>query len=114
MINDVCDRRKYPIKGYLIRPNEDKEIVFYYYILENYPTFAPSFERGIETLKITYQIEVFGDLHFIKGDKIILNRASAEEIELKVYTIKPTLFEPNILIADLIKTRIINSILVLQ
>ena len=114
MINDVCDRRKYRFKGYLIRPNEDKEIVFYYYILENYPTFAPSFERGIETLKITYQIEVFGDLHFIKGDKIILNRASAEEIELKVYTIKPTMFEPNILIADLIKTRIINSILVLQ
>ena len=114
MINDVCDRRKYRFKGYLIRPNEDKEIVFYYYILENYPTFAPSFERGIETLKITYQIEVFGDLHFIKGDKIILNRASAEEIELKVYTIKQTLFEPNILIADLIKTRIINSILVLQ
>lgn len=114
MINDVCDRRKYRFKGYLIRPNEDKEIVFYYYILENYPTFAPSFERGIETLKITYQIEVFGDLHFIKGDIVKLNKGSAEEIELKVYTIKPTLFEPNILIADLIKTRIINSILVLQ
>lgn len=114
MINDVCDRRKYRFKGYLIRPNEDKEIVFYYYILENYPTFAPSFERGIETLKITYQIEVFGDLHFIKGDKIILNRASAEEIELKVYTIKPTMFEPNVLVADLLKVRVINSVLTLQ
>lgn len=114
MINDVCDRRKYRFKGYLIRPNEDKEIVFYYFILDNFPTFAPSFEKGIETLKITYQIEVFGDINFIKGDRVVLNKDSENEVALKVFLVKPTMFEPNVLIADLIKVRLINTILTLQ
>jgi len=114
MTNQLADSRIYRFKGYWKQVNNDKLVPFRYFIVDGGITYTPSFENGLEKLKLTYKIQVFGDIHFIKGDKIIINKDSYDELELKVYNIKPKYFEPNVLIADLIKPRIESIELLLQ
>lgn len=114
MNSEIVDRRIYRFKGYWKQVNNDKLVVFFYFMQDGFPTFTQSFENGIEQLKITYKIQVYGNLHFTKGDIVILNKDSFDEVELKVYNTKPKFYEPNVLIADLVKQRVESTELLLQ
>lgn len=115
MINDSVDRRVYKHKAYWKQALSDKDIpINYDFLGDTGITYAPSYEKGIEQIKITYSIVVFGNYHFTKGDLITFHKVSFDEITLKVITSKPIFFEPNVLISDLLKPRIIETQLILQ
>ena len=105
----LCDRRVYDKKGKWKSPNNDIEENVFYYIKENL-TLVPSYVNGREELKETLTITVFGGKPFVKEDVITLDTG----VKYKIQQITPNFIEHNVMVTDLLKSRIASMDLVLE
>jgi len=104
----ICDRRIYDKKGKWKSPNNDFEENIYYFIKENF-TLTPSYENGREQMKATGTITVFGSKPFAKDDIITLDNGANYMVE----EIIPNYIQHNILVVDMLKSRIESTDIVL-
>ena len=105
----ICDRRVYDKKGKWKSPNNDFAENIYYFIKENF-TLIPSYENGREQLKETGTITVYGAKPFAKEDKITLDNG----VTYVIVEITPNYIQHNILVVDMLKSRIESCDLVLD
>lgn len=105
----LCDRRLYDKKGSWKSPNNDTAENIFYFVKEPL-TLVPSYKNGREEMKETITITVFGDKPIIKEDLITLHNGQ----ELMVKTITLNYIEHNILVVDMLKSRVGNMELVLE
>ena len=105
----LCDRRLYDKKGSWKSPNNDTAENIFYFVKEPL-TLVPSYKNGREEMKETITITVFGDKPIIKEDLITLHNGH----EKRVKTITLNYIEHNILVVDMLKSRVGNMELVLE
>ena len=105
----LCDRRVYDKKGKWKSPNNDIAENIFYFIKENL-TLVPSFVNGIEELKETITITIYGGKQIIKEDAITLDDGK----KYMVQQIIPNYIEHNVLVVDMLKPRIESLDLVLE
>ena len=105
----LCDRRVYDKKGKWKSPNNDIAENIFYFIKEPL-TMIPSYVNGREQLKETLTITVFGGKAFVKEDTITLDNGSTYRIQ----EITPNYIEHNILVKDMLKSRVESCDLLLE
>ena len=105
----LCDRRVYDKKGKWKSPNNDLEENIFYFIKEPL-TLVPSYVNGREQVKETLTISVYGGKPIVKDDVITLENG----VRYRVESITTNFFESNILVKDMIKTRIASMDIVLE
>lgn len=105
----ICDRRVYDKKGKWKDPRQDLYQNVFYFVKEPL-TLVPSYVNGIEELKETITITVFGGKPIAKEDDITLDNGT----KYKVIQITPNYITHNVLVADLLKPRIESMDLVLE
>lgn len=104
----ICDRRVYDKKGKWKSPNNDIEENIFYFIKENF-TWIPSYENGREQMKESGTITVFGAKPFAKDDIVTLDNGT----QYMIQEIVPHYIEHNILVIDMLKSRIESVDLIL-
>ena len=104
-----CDRRIYDKKGKWKSPNNDIAENIFYFVKEPL-TMVPSFNNGLDELKETITITMFGGKPIIKDDEVTLENG----VTYRVINITVNYLESNILVKDLLKQRIESMDLVLE
>ena len=104
-----CDRRIYDKKGKWKSPNSDLAENIFYFVKEPL-TMVPSFNNGLDELKETITITMFGGKPIIKDDEVTLENG----VTYRVINITVNYLESNILVKDLLKQRIESMDLVLE
>ena len=104
-----CDRRIYDKKGKWKSPNNDIAENIFYFVKEPL-TMVPSFNNGLDELKETITITMFGGKPIIKDDEVTLENG----VTYRVINITVNYLESNILVKDLLKQRIESIDLVLE
>ena len=105
----ICDRRVFDKKGKWKSPNNDIAENIFYFVKEPL-TMVPSFNNGLDELKETITITMFGGKPIIKDDEVTLENG----ITYRVINITVNYLESNILVKDLLKQRIESMDLVLE
>ena len=105
----VVDRRVYDKKGKWQDPRQDIYQNVFYFVKEPLSLVA-TYVNGIEELKETITITVFGGKPIAKEDNITLGNGAV----YKVVQITPNYITHNVLVADLLKPRIESMDLVLE
>lgn len=105
----LCDRRVYDKKGKWKSPNNDVVENIFYFVKEPL-SLVPDWRNGQEEMKETITITVFGGKPFAKEDTITLDFGKT----FKITQIEINYIEHNILVKDMLKSRIENITLVLE
>ena len=105
----LCDRRIYDKKGKWKSPNNDYAENIFYFVKEPLSLVA-SYTNGLEELKETITITIFGGKPIVKEDIITLDNGTT----YRVQTITPNYIEHNILVKDSLKPRIESMDIVLE
>jgi len=104
----LCDRRVYDKRGKWHNNINDLDENIYYFIAEPL-TLVPQYVNGRQEMVETLTITVFGSKPFAYGDIITLQNGTTYRV--KSYVARE--YEPNILVRDMMKTRIYETDLVL-
>lgn len=106
---NVVDRRTYLYEGKWRNPNEDVDTPIFYYYLQPL-TMSIETRQGRESVKPVATIGVYGEHHFVKGDKITLH----DGLELQVVEQTFIYREGNIKIRNLLKSRVQETQVILE
>ena len=104
----LCDRRVYDKRGSWYNPNLKRKETLFFFIQEQ-PTLEMDYRNGLEELKETMTIVVFGEHPFTTNDKFeCLGR------ERLIVSIENIYLEHNVLVQDMLKDRVGSMRLVLE
>lgn len=106
---NVVDRRTYLYEGKWRNPDEDLDTPIFYYFIQPL-TLAIEQNQSREIVSPTCVIGIFGEHHFVKGDKITLHNGLIMQVTEQSFTYR----EGNIKVRHLLKSKVLETAVTLE